>query len=821
MHKRKVGKRKKLIKKISHIIKPKELTLEDWQIILRRQIAKDETFSIKNTGSDSVFSTFEVSNPRTERAYRVVIHGEKLGINYCSCPDFSVNTLGTCKHIEYVLRKLRGGKEASRKLREGYVSEYSAVTLKYGLNRRVAFYKGTGASNLLNKLVNQFFDSEGFLTHWGFGHFDEFVKQAKSLNDEVRYHEDAMVFIANVRDIDVRKERIEKMFPQGIEDYAFNNLLKTDLYPYQREGVLFAARAGRCLIADDMGLGKTVQAIAVSEIMTRCLGVEKVLIICPTSLKYQWEKEIERFTTQSSQLIYGSLPKRQWLYKEESFFKITNYDVIHRDITAIGEWSPDLIILDEAQRIKNWKTRLAQSVKRLYSPYVLVLTGTPLENRLEELHSIIGFIDKHHLGPLFRFRHLHQITDEAGKVIGYRNLSNLGKSLQPILIRRKKEKVLSQLPQRIEKNYFVAMTSEQTAIHEENREIVGRLVNKWRRYKFLSEEDKQRLMRALQNMRMVSDNTYLIDSNRVSGIKIAELEIQLHELFEDKHTKIVIFSQWLRMIELVIRMLNAHNWKYVWFHGGVPSNKRGDLIQIFKENPNCRIFLSTEAGGVGLNLQNASAVINLDLPWNPAVLEQRISRVHRLGQNQHVRVINFIAQDSIEQGMLSLLKFKRSVFSGVLDNGEDEVLMGTTRFNQFMETVETATESLPKEREKLSQLEFEEALEDAHSSREEVTEDIVQPEEIKKVSGYERVFDTETLQDFLQAGASFLEKISKQLDSIVKEKSNLSEKNSFSGVKISRDKETGKQTLQIPLPDDKTMEKIVQVGKSFFSILKR
>jgi len=166
----------KVIKKLSHVVKPKELSLEEWQILLRQQIAKDETFRVKNIGTDPVFSTFELTNPKTERTYRVVIWGEKLGVNYCSCPDYSINTLGTCKHIEYFLRKLRRKKGAKKILRVGYIPEYSFVTLRYGFRRRIAFCMGRCVSNLLKKLVNQFFDSEGFLKEGGFQHFDEFVK---------------------------------------------------------------------------------------------------------------------------------------------------------------------------------------------------------------------------------------------------------------------------------------------------------------------------------------------------------------------------------------------------------------------------------------------------------------------------------------------------------------------------------------------------------------------------------------------------------------------------------------------------------------------
>ena len=340
--------------------------------------------------------------------------------------------------------------------------------------------------------------------------------------------------------------------------------------PAQRQA-LFAAAAGRCLIADEMGLGKTIQAIAAVEIMARHFGVERVLIVCPTSLKHQWEREIAKFADRSTQVIGGLRPRRQQLFAADAFYKITNYDTIHRDLDLISTWSPDLVILDEAQRIKNWNTRAARNVKRLASPYAIVLTGTPLENRLEELVSIVQFVDQHRLGPTFRFLAEHQIHDpETGRVVGYKSLDSIGKTLATILIRRKKDQVLNQLPERLDKHLFVPMTPKQMTHHEENREAVARIVQKWRRSHYLSEADQRRLMICLQNMRMSCDSTYLLDHKTDFGVKADELATLLDEMLEQPQTKVVIFSQWLRMHELLARRLERRQWEHVMFHGGVP-----------------------------------------------------------------------------------------------------------------------------------------------------------------------------------------------------------------------------------------------------------
>src|SRR6516165_10655417 len=190
---------------------------------------------------------------------------------------------------------------------------------------------------------------------------------------------------------------------------------------------------------------------------------------------------------------------------------------------------------------------------------------------------------------------------------------------------------------------------------------------------------------------MSCDSTYLLDQETDHGVKADELAALFTDLFADSETKAVVFSQWTRTHDIVSRRLEARGIGYVSFHGGVPSEKRPVLVERFRSDPTCRVFLSTDAGSTGLNLQHASTLVNMDLPWNPAVLEQRIARIHRLGQAQPVRIINFVAKGSIEEGMLSVLAFKRSLSAGILDGGSGEISLGGSRLSRFMKEVENVT----------------------------------------------------------------------------------------------------------------------------------
>ena len=708
--------------RLSRMRRPPELEVADWQTALRRQFGREQAFELANLGSAPVFSEFRVSNPASGTHYRVAIRGQTPGQNFCTCPDYATNHLGTCKHIEFTLARLlaqRGGKAAFKR---GFQSASSEIWLDYAGDRRVRLTLSADCPASLLAQARRLFDADAgwALRRDRLGELEGLLQAAQSSGHELRCHDDVWQFLAQIRDGEHRQTTLMAAYPKGIRDKALNKLLKVKLYPYQVEGALFAARAGRCLIGDEMGLGKTIQAIAAAELFARHFGVCRVLVVCPTSLKHQWKSEFARFAEREVQVIQGLRPQRQQQYREEAFCRITSYETLVRDADLIEAWAPDLVIADEAQRIKNWNTIAARALKRIVSPYAIVLTGTPLENRLEELISIVQFVDQHRLGPTWRLLDQHQLRDEAGRVVGYRALDRIGQTLAPVMLRRRKAEVLTQLPERVDHRIFVPLTPEQRGHHDENGLMVTRIVARWRKTGYLSDADQRRLTCALQNMRMVCNSTFLLDHETDHGNKVDELMTLLEELLENPDAKAVVFSQWLGTHELIQRRLamraptlatacaalppegalaprggpsaltqQRRPWGHVLFSGSVPGDKRGALVERFHSDPDCRLFLATDAGGVGLNLQHAAAVvINMDLPWNPAVLEQRIGRVHRMGQSRGVQVVNFVGQGSIEEGMLALLAFKKSLFAGVLDGGEHEVFMQGTRLSQFMKSVE-------------------------------------------------------------------------------------------------------------------------------------
>ncbi len=259
---------------------------------------------------------------------------------------------------------------------------------------------------------------------------------------------------------------------------------------------------------------------------------------------------------------------------------------------------------------------------------------------------------------------------EAGssKVVAYQDLDRIAETLKPILLRRNRSAVMTELPGRTVNVMHSRLSAAQREVHDESQTQLARLVHAWRRRGFLTEQEQLKLHKLLLRMRMVCDDHFLIDQTRRAGSKLGQIATILDQELARPEVKIVIFSAWMDMHALIRERLEEDGVGFAFLHGGVPSAAPG-LIRRFRDDASCRVFLSTDCGATGLNLQSASALINVDLPWNPAVREQRISRIHRQGQRRPVRIYDLIAEDGIEAGIAQLLRFKADLAAGILDGG--------------------------------------------------------------------------------------------------------------------------------------------------------
>ncbi len=660
-------------------------TTDAEEIERRRQRAAGEPIEIEAIDPEQpVFGAYRAGAAGGGR-YLVEIRSLSERDNSCDCPDFQVNGLGTCKHVEAVLARSR--QTSARRRRRGLAPSAAAgdrsgrveVFLRRSVDpARVQVQwpaAGAAAGSAVRTLLGPFFRADGQLRGNPLSALAVLARQladaAPRVRRQIRLSRHLQPWVEERRRQAARDTARRRFLAEVAAGRRSLDVVRLPLYPYQQEGMLHLAFTERALLADEMGLGKTVQAVAACELLRQLRGVERVLVISPASLKAEWQEQIEKFSGLPVRLIQGPRALRLRQYGPGSFFYLVNYEQVLIDGEEITRLlAPDVIILDEAQRIKNWQTKTAQAVKRLRSPYAFVLTGTPLENRIDELYSIVQFIDPAILGPLFRFNREFYELDERGRPEAFKNLAELHRRLRPVLLRRRKDEVEDQLPPRTINSYFVPMEPEQAARYQDYERKVAILVELARR-RPLTPEEFDDLQRWLACMRMLCDTPYILDSDCRLCPKLPELAEILGERLAEPGTKILVFSEWQRMLELVRELAEEMEVGFAWHTGTVPQARRRQEIRRFKDDPSCRLFLSTDCGGLGLNLQAAQVVINLDLPWNPARLEQRIARAWRKHQTRPVSVINLVTEDSIEHRMLPLLALKQALADGVLDGRGD------------------------------------------------------------------------------------------------------------------------------------------------------
>lgn len=631
----------------------------------RAERAKAERMRVASADASQPWTEYAVTSELSGKTYRVALRSvdPESGSSYCSCPDFRTNTLGTCKHLLKV-QTLVKRKFSPSELKKPYRRRRVAVHLRYDgeTTLRVEAPEKLSApvAELVQPVLNRPIDDiPDLLTR---------LQKLEALDQEFLIYPDAEEFIQQrLHGIRIRR-KVAEIRRDPTRHPLRNELLKIKLLPYQLDGIAFVAGAGRAVLADDMGLGKTIQGVGTAEFLAREAGIRKVLVICPASLKSQWRNEIQRFTDRDVQIISGLTADRPAQYVNDCFFTICNYEQVLKDLLAVEQTPWDLIILDEGQRIKNWEAKTSRVIKGLKSKFALVLSGTPLENRLDELYSVVQFIDDCRLGPGFRFFNHHRMVDEKGKVLGYRNLDKLREQLKPILLRRTRDSVKLELPERTDEIIRIPPTAEQKELHDGHMRTVSQIVRK----KFLTEMDLLRLRMSLLMCRMSADSSFLLTKkNPAYSSKLQRLDELFEDLADEKSRKVVLFSEWTTMLDLIEPLLKKHKLRFVRLDGSVPQQRRQELVHEFQTNPDCRFFLTTNAGSTGLNLQAANTVINVDLPWNPAILEQRIARAHRMGQTQPVQVFILVTEQTLEENLLVTLNSKRELALAALDADSD------------------------------------------------------------------------------------------------------------------------------------------------------
>ncbi|WP_322874529.1 DEAD/DEAH box helicase [Clostridium perfringens] len=478
----------------------------------------------------------------------------------------------------------------------------------------------------------------------------------------------------------VLQEIVGKLLNKEFKRKLVPKALNAELRPYQKEGFKWINEITDLgfggVLADDMGLGKTLQIIAFLLSQKK----SKSIVVVPTSVIYNWMDEFEKFAPSIRiGLVHGSKSKRDKVLrdfkrglgikieeenlKEKSYEKydvlLTTYGTLKNDEKAYENLSFDYCIIDEAQNIKNPTAQATLSVKNIKSRCNIALTGTPIENNLMELWSIFDFVMPGYLFTKERFRERF-ILDES-------NLSELKSLITPFILRRLKEDVLSELPEKLEKKYLVEMKGKQKQLYSFYVKAIKNQLNE-NKSSEKSGRDKINLFAYLTKLREICLDPSLVVPDYTGGSSKLTVVKEIVKDASESGKKILLFSQFTSVLQKIEEDFKKEDISYLYLDGGTSAKDRVERVKKFNEDSNIKVFLiSLKAGGVGLNLTSASMVIHFDPWWNPAVEDQATDRAHRFGQENKVEVIKLVAKDTIEEKIVLMQEDKRELIQSLMD----------------------------------------------------------------------------------------------------------------------------------------------------------
>lgn len=478
-------------------------------------------------------------------------------------------------------------------------------------------------------------------------------------------------------------------------EYKSSDLLKATLRPYQIDGVKwllghFNSNLGACL-ADDMGLGKTLQTLAVLVAVQEQLGFTtktsnfdlfanettiereplKALIVLPSSLVFNWYNEAGKFTPHFSKMQYVGNDRKQLAHRLASTDLIfTSYSIIHRDISVLEKYDFRYLILDESQYIKNKNSKIFKAINKISTGHKIALSGTPIENSLDDLWSQMQFINPDILGTYNFFAENFKIPIE--KKQNEEVLSELKNLVQPYILRRTKEQVLKDLPELSEQIYYCDMDPEQEKLYEKEKSKARNFLLKTDG----SSPDKISIINTLMKLRQLSNHPKMVDQeSEIDSGKYIAATNYLENLVKAKQ-KVIIFSSFVTNLNFYTDWCKENKIGYCEITGETPASKREQQVNLFQEKENPLLFfISLKAGGVGLNITKASYVLFLDPWWNPFAEKQGIGRAHRIGQLNKVNVIRFISKNTVEEKIIKLQENKKLLSDSLLEESyiNDEI----------------------------------------------------------------------------------------------------------------------------------------------------
>lgn len=590
--------------------------------------------------ADNIFGEHQLINERGVH-YHLTFRDLERKHGYCTCPDYSTNKLGTCKHLIFAFTHLQNNPSLVPEKLPAF--PFVEVFLNPFRNNKISYFFPEKLSGPIAELFYRYFGNKNFIEDEEVESFTGFLNNT---------HKFKQILVRS----EVR-EKVKKATEQASIAYLKKTVklnfqkLKSPLLPFQKEGVDFATFSTGLIVADDLELGKLTQAVATAVMKKEVFGFTKTLVVCPATLKMQWKREIERLTGKPPLFVEGSQPERLKLYREqEQYFFIVNYETVNQDIAALQEWHPDLLILDEAQRLKNYASNISNAIRTIPRRHTLVISGSPFESRLIELYALMMHVDPGLLSPLWEFSYKYCYFDDHKKnnIVGYYNLEELFQRLGSVLLRREKLEVIKQLPQISTIDLPVALHPQQLAL---NLKFAGKLLNIINK-KMLTPFEHQQALSLIGQMRALTGSTFLVDEFTNISPKTEELKSILTEKLNirKKPRKVIIFTEWKKMLQVIARSLRLNKIRYVEISHDTPDKQRVALIRSFESDSDCNVLIADNSDLYEANIRTADVVVNFDIPADRECKSRRMGSLEKIIQRKgNLTIINMIAKNSLEE----------------------------------------------------------------------------------------------------------------------------------------------------------------------------
>ena len=459
--------------------------------------------------------------------------------------------------------------------------------------------------------------------------------------------------------------------------------VKVSLFPYQKLGFnwlknMYDIGFGG-ILADDMGLGKTLQTISLLNEVYQENKDFLGLIIVPSSLLYNWKEEIIKFTGITPTLVEGVASNRKKIIaNEKNGFLITTYQALRNDIEEYKNRNFDIVVLDEAQNIKTTTSQIKKAVMKINSKVNFALTGTPVENNILELWSIFDFVIPGYLDSLSKFKKTYKeaiVNPNSSKI------NNLREIIAPFLLRRTKKEVLTELPEKMESNVFVTLSSEQKQLYLSYVKQAKKEMKKFDK----NENNRIKILAILTKLRQICNSPALFKEDYSGEVaKIEVLKDLMPDITENGH-RLLIFSQFVGTLKEIEKELTNMGIEYFYIDGNVKSKERVEICNRFNDGERQVVLISLKAGGTGLNLVGADVVIHYDPWWNIAVENQASDRAYRIGQKKSVQVIKLVTEGTIEEKIIKIQEKKRQLSENLLESKDGEKVLFEMSDKELME----------------------------------------------------------------------------------------------------------------------------------------